>query len=334
MNDAPSTFPQSSPQVGTFYGRLSKEFPSQIIIDTTEVCNLGCVHCPHPDFKKSQYYEGRFLDPELNKKLVDEVADSGKGITEYLRYTGNGEPFAHKKIFEMLGYASKHSGTSVCLTTNGTLLDEKRVEKLLECNLHLVDISIDAFTPETYAKVRVNGDLAVTQANVQRLIERTRESGSQMKVVVSYIDQPLNHHETADFEAYWKDFGASYVVVRRLHSAAGQNHDIKVQIGERVKNQDRRPCLYPWERIVLSPAGSLAYCPEDWVHGSEIIDYRTTTVKETWSGPYYSKLREAHCSNDFSGHKFCGQCPDWSLTRWPDEGRSYSDMVKELKKTA
>ena len=155
-----------------------------------------------------------------------------------------------------------------------------------------------------------------------------------MKVVVSYIDQPLNHHETSDFEAYWKDLGASYVVIRRLHSAAGQNTDIKVQIGKRVENQDRRPCLYPWERIVLSPAGTLGFCPEDWVHGSEVADYRNTTIKETWSGAFYTQLRDAHCSNNFSNHGFCGQCPDWSLTRWPDEGRSYSDMVKDLKKTA
>jgi hypothetical protein len=30
-------------------------------------------------------------------------------------------------------------------------------------------------------------------------------------------------------------------------------------------------------------------------------------------------------------HGFCGQCPDWSQTRWPGEGRSYADLVEELK---
>jgi hypothetical protein len=93
----------------------------------------------------------------------------------------------------------------------------------------------------------------------------------------------------------------------------------------------RRPCLYPWERIVLNPRGHLAFCPADWTHGSTIIDYHTTTIHETWRGEFYRKLREAHLSNQFSDHGFCGQCPDWKATRWPGEGRSYADMVEEFK---
>ena len=45
-----------------FSGRLTAEFPSQIIMDITEVCNLACTHCPHPTFKKSEHYAARFLD--------------------------------------------------------------------------------------------------------------------------------------------------------------------------------------------------------------------------------------------------------------------------------
>ena len=27
-----------------FVGRLSKKFPSQVMVDLTEVCNLACIH--------------------------------------------------------------------------------------------------------------------------------------------------------------------------------------------------------------------------------------------------------------------------------------------------
>jgi hypothetical protein len=62
-----------------------------------------------------------------------------------------------------------------------------------------------------------------------------------------------------------------------------------------------------------------------------MVDYRTTTIKETWSGEFYAKLRDAHLSNEFGCHKFCGQCPDWAVTRWPGEGRAYADLVAEMK---
>ena len=71
--------------------------------------------------------------------------------------------------------------------------------------------------------------------------------------------------------------------------------------------------------------------PEDWVKGSAFVDYRTTTILQTWQGEFYEKLRNAHLTNDFSKHGFCGQCPDWRATRWPGEGLSYANMVERFK---
>ena len=313
-----------------FYDRLKAEFPSQILVDAAEVCNLACTHCPHPEFKKSEHYGGRYVDPELNAKMVDEVRRHGQGCTQYIRYASNGEPLTHPDIYDMIDYAAKQSGVLVTLTTNGTFMTEKRSGCLLASGVDVVDVSIDAHTPETYARVRVNGDLAVTRANTLKLIELARQSSAGTKVVVSYVEMPLNAHETRDFESFWKDHGADYVVVRRLHSCSGA----KISLAEvrRRENAEvaRRPCLYPWERIVLNARGDLSFCPSDWVHGSYIADYRSVTIYDTWHGEFYRRLREAHLSNDFSGHAFCGQCPDWRSTRWPDEGRSYANMMEEF----
>lgn len=314
-----------------FYGRLKEEFPSQFIVDITEICNLACIHCPHPDFAKSEHYGGRSLEPELNAKLVDEVKTHGKNSTQYIRYTSNGEPTAHKNCFEMIDYAVRRSGVTVALTTNGKTLDPARAEKLLATGVHVVDISIDAFLPETYGKIRVKGDLLVTRANALNLIKKAKNSPSRTKIVISYVEQPLNRSETDDFDKFWKDNGADYVVIRRLHSCSGAKKDLARQSREASAPEPRRPCLYPWERIVLNARGDLAFCPSDWVHGSYIADYRETTVHEVWRGEFYRKLRQAHLSGGFSKHGFCGQCPDWKATRWPDEGRSYADMIEEFK---
>jgi len=80
-----------------FGGRLTDGFPSQVIVDVTEVCNLECIHCPHPEFKKSEYYATRYLDPALNAKIVDEVKERGVGQTQYIRYSSEGEPLVHPK---------------------------------------------------------------------------------------------------------------------------------------------------------------------------------------------------------------------------------------------
>jgi len=315
-----------------FYGRLKADFPSQIGVDIAEVCNLACIHCPHPTFKKSEYYDRRYLAPELNRKMVDEVKECGQGLTQYIRYTSNGEPLVHPKGYEMIEYAVQHSGTFVTLTTNGTIMNEKRTRRLLDSGIHMIDISIDAFTPETYAKIRVGGDLNVTRTNVLRLLEWVKSSASDTKVVVSYVEQPKNTHETKEFEDFWNEQGADYVVVRKLHSAAGAVPEVAKEMWDSLADENRYPCRYPWERIVLNPRGKLAFCPAEWEYKAEFADFSTTSIKEAWQSSFMQDLREAHLSNDFSCHGFCGQCPDWKETKWPGEGRSYADMIEGFQK--
>jgi MoaA/NifB/PqqE/SkfB family radical SAM enzyme len=321
---------EAQPAQYGFHDRLTRHFPSQVIVDVTELCNLECVHCPHPSFKKSHHYTGKGLDPALNQRLVDEVKAHGAGATQYIRYTGEGEPLIHPQGYQMIEYAARNSGVFVTLTTNGTIMDERRTRRLLDSGVHLIDISIDAFTPETYARIRVKGDLQVTRANVLRLIDWVRTSGSPTKVVVSYIEQPDNLHEVDDFRRFWDEQGAHQVVVRRLHSGAGAVVKIADLLRTGVSTSDRYPCLYPWERIILNPRGELAFCPQDWVHGSVLANYAATTISELWSGPVYERLRAAHLAGDFSAHAFCGACPDWKATRWPSQGRSYADMVQDF----
>lgn len=319
-----------SDQRYTFGGRLTSDFPSQIIVDATEVCNLACIHCPHPEFKKSEHYNARYLSVELHAKMVDEVREYGRGSTKYIRYTSNGEPLVHSKIYDMLDYGVKHSGVLVALTTNGTIMNEKRIEKLLASGLHLIDISIDAFTDETYAKIRVNGRLEITRKNVLALLSIRNQVNAKTKIVVSFVEQPDNSAEIASFKNFWEDAGADNVVIRRLHSAAGGVEKIANIMRETQSAEIRRPCLYPWERILLNPRGELAFCPQDWMHGSVIGDYNKTTIREAWQGEFYRNLREAHLKNTFLNHTFCGNCPDWATTRWPHEGRSYADMVEDF----
>jgi MoaA/NifB/PqqE/SkfB family radical SAM enzyme len=327
--DAAQEVGAARPEYG-FYDRLKAEFPSQILMDITEVCNLACIHCPHPEFKRSEHYGARYLDPDLNAKMVEEVKRHGRGITQYIRYASNGEPLIHPKAYDMIEDAVRHSGVYVTITTNGTIMNEKRTRKLLEAGVHMIDISIDAFNPESYARIRVNGNLEITRSNVINLIRWVRESRKRTKIVVSYVEQPQNLAETADFERFWRDKGVDYVVIRRMHSCSGAK--LELAASQRKENEAilRRPCLYPWERIVINARGDLAFCPSDWVHGSYIANYRTTTIRETWCGDFYQRLRQAHLSNDYTNHGFCGQCPDWCATRWPSEGRSYASMIEEF----
>jgi MoaA/NifB/PqqE/SkfB family radical SAM enzyme len=311
-----------------FNGRLSKVFPSQLMVDITEVCNLACIHCPHPSFKASNHYTKAMLDINLNKKAVDEVREFGKDITKYIRYTSNGEPLVHPKSYDMIQYAVNYSNTKVTLTTNGTLLNEKKMIKLLDTGIHIIDISLDAFENETYKKVRVGGDLNITKENVLKIIQLKNKINSKSKIIVSFVEQKENYNEITNFKKFWIENGADEVLIRELHTHAGSS---AYSIKEQKKNEKkRRPCLYPWERVILNAKGFLSFCPTDWFGNSSVIDYRNTSIKETWNNQFYEDLRNQHLTNKFT-NEFCKQCPDWKNTSWPsDKNKSYADLVEKI----
>lgn len=311
-----------------FQRHLSEFFPSQIVVDITQFCNLACIHCPHPTFKKSNAFTGAHLNLDLHKKLIDEVAINGKGYCQYLRYTANGETLLHPNFKEIIEYACENSGTRINVTTNGALLNQNNISIILNAGVDVVDISIDAYKDSTYPQIRKKGDLVKVRNNVLNLLRQKK--GTSTKVVVSFVQQNLNFDEVEDFKSFWEENGADFVVIRRLHSASGAKQEISQKITNKIKTIKRRACLYPWERLTITPDGFISFCPSDWVNGSHIGHYSEKSIKEIWQGDFMTKLRQAHLTNDYSCHKFCGQCPDWIQTKWPDEGESYSNMMREL----
>lgn len=316
-----------------FINHLTEEFPSQIMVDVTEYCNLKCVHCPHPSFVRSDHFSGSQLKLNVHNKLIDEIKKDGLKFCQYLRYTSNGEPLIHKEFIKMVQYAGETiPSIPINVTTNGVLLDNKKALALLNAGVSVFDISLDAYHDETYAKIRVKGNLEKTRTNVLNLIDLIKEKKFKTKVVVSYVEQEGNLNETELFRSYWNKAGADYVVIRPVHSAAGAVDTMKkIMIDKQEKSlTKRKPCLYPWERLILSPTGHIGYCPADWKYGSKFIDFTKTTIKESWNSKFMKDLRKAHLDNNFSCHKFCGQCPDWEKTRWPNEGRSYNTMMNDV----
>ena len=97
-----------------------------------------------------------------------------KTIPTIKQQTTNYKKVVHPKSYDMLQYAVDNSKTKVTLTTNGTLLNEKRMNKLLKTGLHMIDVSVDAFEAKTYSKIRVGGDLEITQKNIFKLIEMNK----------------------------------------------------------------------------------------------------------------------------------------------------------------
>jgi radical SAM protein with 4Fe4S-binding SPASM domain len=120
--------------------------PTHAKWEPTMRCNLKCRMCHQADRRKSDYHELNF---EEAKSLIDNLANAG---IKSLLLVG-GEIFVRKDIFEILEYLMA-KGIECNIITNGTLINEQNIERLLACtNIYSIDFSIDGLK-ETHDDIR------------------------------------------------------------------------------------------------------------------------------------------------------------------------------------
>jgi radical SAM protein with 4Fe4S-binding SPASM domain len=106
-----------------------------VVWNCTKTCNLECVHC-YADAEKTKF-KGE-LTTEEAKAMIDDLA----AFRVPALLISGGEPFVRPDVLELAEYAIK-SGIRVTFSTNGTLIDEKRAQKLAEIGVTYCGISID-----------------------------------------------------------------------------------------------------------------------------------------------------------------------------------------------
>ena len=150
--------------------KISFVFPIRLNIEPTNYCNLSCSMCPRELNRPFGY-----MDINLFQKVVDESILYGRRLI--ITINKDGEPLLHPELPQMIRYAKdKKAAYKINFYTNGILLTEAKSIELIKSGLDTVHISIDAFTKETYKKVKNSQKLEIVEENVKRLIELKKTS--------------------------------------------------------------------------------------------------------------------------------------------------------------
>jgi MoaA/NifB/PqqE/SkfB family radical SAM enzyme len=114
--------------------------PNAMLISPTMRCNLNCFGC----------YSGSYpTDEELPFEVIDRLVGECKEMGIYLVIITGGEPFLRKDLFDLF---EKHQDTIFQVYTNGTLIDEKMVERFVALGNVVPAISIEGLREETDAR--------------------------------------------------------------------------------------------------------------------------------------------------------------------------------------
>lgn len=252
-------------------------------LELTNHCNLHCSFCPTGNglMKRAR----GFMSDAIFSRALDTA-----GALEFVLLFQWGEPLLHPD-FDKLALAARRRGLRALLTTNGTLLDDRRVRRLLDAELDRVTISIDgdAHTHETVRGV----PLARTHEGLRRLLAARAEHPRPPAVDVSMVVAPETIAAAAGFSRTWAD------QVDRVQ-----------QIPLLTEGRRRTRCREPWRSgpVVLQD-GRVTVCCVD--HDGELTVGRVQEqgLREIWNGPAMREVRRRHACGDLPD--ICARCTEF-----------------------
>lgn len=272
-------------------------FPLCISLELVAACNLHCTHCVrNRPFWRQRFphlFQGTRMGFETFQRIVDECANEG---LPSLWLGCSGEALLEKDLYEMLEYAHNKGIMDLILTTNGTLLDNQFIDRMVDLPLTRLNISLDAFTDETYRLVR-GGDFTRVRSAIDYLIKRKESVGSRLPVLrLTFIDMPINRHEKEMFIDHWQN-QADVVDIQKY---------IDFDVVKKVDHADSRAfsCSCPWRIVDIMANGDLVPCNSFYALPDLIMgNIHEAGIKQIWNSERFKQFR-----NDMKKKSFTDAC--------------------------
>lgn len=296
--------------------------PSLISWNLTRKCNLRCPHC----YMEGGTAEERELSTAECLGLIDEMKSLG---TEMLILTG-GEPLLRRDVYEIARTASD-AGMWVVMGTNGVLVNDHVADKMLECGVKGVGISIDSIDPAKHNSFR--GGPNAWEHSV-RALEICKRKGLEVLVQTTVMD--FNRDEIPELIAFAREKGAwSFNLYFLVQTGRGQKlndlsaADTDATLRELVATQnDYRPmlvrskcapqfkqiayemgrgglesggCMAGTQYCRITPGGDVTPCPYMTVVAGNVLEQSFTDI---WQSS--SVLQDLRDRSRLKGR--CGAC--------------------------
>ncbi|MCV3482454.1 radical SAM/SPASM domain-containing protein [Campylobacter sp. CNRCH_2014_0184h] len=285
---------------------IFQDFPLFVRFENQFKCNARCIMCVHghADLRNDYKYKG-YLPFEVFKRLVDECDEHqcpSVGVSQ------TNEPLLDPDIIERLQYvSSKKNIIDIHFNTNASLLTEEVSRKLLDTNITRMNFSIDAYTEETYNKIRLGLNFKNVIKNIENFINLREKLNVKLPIIrVSFLLQEINKHELEDFKRYWVD-KVDYVSIQRYVPISPFDDDRSLAISESPIS-GKQKCSYPFESLFIHGDGLVVPCASHRAKHISVGNINNNSIYEIWHSEKMNELRMAHKNGCLKSTKLCDTC--------------------------
>ena len=287
------------------YNEASKGNESlvQVDLELADNCNYRCLECPISDG-----LVGRKI-----YKLSDEDIDlvlksSAKKGALALKLNYINEPMLDiERLLKTAEKAYKYGFVDIYFTTNGSLLTYKNSMKLIESKMiSRIQVSLDAFTKETYNKIRRGGNFEKVKKHIQDFIElRKTYDTFWPKIRVSFLTLPENKHETKLFYDYWNEIVDAVALQSSVLKPNSKRED-------NTKSYDKLRTSYcpnPFRQLVVRADKSVLPCCSFWGDQMKLGTLKDDlSLGDLFNSKKMNSIRNSFKNKDKKLISYCEQC--------------------------
>ena len=286
------------------------DFPERLHIQTISYCNATCLFCAYPRIVNTVSHG--IMEDAVYQKIIDEAAlYQPKRISLLLM----NEPLLDKKLPERIAYAKQKLGdsTEITITSNGSLLTQKIIDKLIDAGLDRIKISIQGLTKDTYEEI-MGLNYQRTFEGIERLIDTLEQRKAQKpKVVLSMVSVGQNEDEIRKYKRYWRKRGVKATTV--AYENKGGNIEDNVEL--HPFGLEHRQRCYRFNRCAyIIYNGDVILCCSDWTRSVVLGNVKEKSIKELFHSERLNEIRNNFRAGTHSAlPPVCQNCKKTRLPR-------------------
>ena len=188
---------------------LTESRPSRFFFSITERCNLRCEHCITHAPERTADGSARTLTPAVLDALRGDL-----GFADYFAFVHGGESLTAPIFFDVLSAIQAARGAEpyvAHLLSNGVLLSEAIVQRLVERGVRSLSISLDGATAATNDAIRVGGRFDDVRAKLASLLRWRSAKAVDLRVGLSFVVLAQNVSELEAFVDLGAELGVDWI---------------------------------------------------------------------------------------------------------------------------
>jgi len=280
---------------------LKKNKNYNIIIETTNFCNAGCIMCPHTIMKRSQ----KIMDEITFNKIINQIKQENIHPNAFI-LNGFGEPLIDPNIINRIkAIKATFPQSKIKFYSNLNLANQKLIKKIIRSGLDEINISFNGYNRQNYQKVmKIN--YFKTLKNLKYLIRTKQESNSPLKIRISMTLVKYNEKSAQKFIQKWSHLVDS-VSVNKVHD---YNHSIKNVTNKFKINFQKTafPCKYLWDTITFDASGNIVLCCLDYESQHQFGNINSRPILSSFYSSKFNSIRKDHLQSQIKRIKMCQYC--------------------------